>query len=245
MNKLSKMAVAAVMSMCAFAAQADFVLDTFSQQQFVEDNDTTDGGKWAPTITLTDPETDLTAPVYRDIFVQKNGQASTNPNQGVSGFVNAIDHQLSYNQDSLQWGFAKFWWAGESAKSDATPWTTEIFDISTNPTGAFNFAYTSDGALQIDITIYDVSGNSTTTTFNTIDTNGGWVNEYIGFNEFTFGGTFDPTSIGAVLVHMNVNNSSATATIDLTIGPAIPEPATIALIGLGLLGAGIAKRRRA
>jgi hypothetical protein len=244
MKRFSKFAAIAAFAMVSFAAHADLVIDHFTTDQFVQDNSSgignvSNGAVWAPEVMLGAAETGLTAPVYRNLVADKFG-LSGSVNKGVAVDVDSGTNRLGFSQDADQWGQGHAIWSGQSGGGYGSS-ILNLLDI--DPASSFNFTYRSDGPLQVDIIITDTDGNSTTATIFTLDTNGAFFADSVGFGEFDFTGltSFD---IGSIEIFINVNSTQATADIDLTFTPIrnVPEPGSIALAGLALLA--VAARRR-
>ena len=243
MSKFLKLAAIAAVAVCSLQARADLVIDKFITGQSATDvtsaaGDVSNGGV-SSAIVLGAGDSDLlTAPVTRTLIADKFGQNGEDGASGVKMTVNASTQRLAFSQDADQWGQGHAIWEG------ATPATSILNLLTVSPTSSFNFTYRADGALSVDITVTDTTGASTTSSFATVDTNGGFLNDFIGINEFDFSG-FGSNHVARIEILFNVNSTAATADIDLTLSAnVIPEPATLALTGLALLAVG-ARRRRA
>jgi hypothetical protein len=243
MSKFLKLAAIAAVAVCSLQARADLVIDNFTTAQSAIDltsgaGNVSNGAVVNSTVLPPGDSPILTAPITRTLSADKFGQNSEDINGiGVRMTVNASTQRLAFSQDADQWGQGKVTWAG------ATP-LTSILDLTTvSPTSSFNFIYRADGALAVDIKVTNTAGASTTTSFSTIDTNGGFLGDSIALSEFDFSGFGTTLDVARIEILFNVNSTAATADIDLTLSSAIPEPATLALSGLALLAIGARRRR--
>lgn len=96
--------------------------------------------------------------------------------------------------------------------------------------GPFVLTDTPDGA----VASFDVDGYVwNTTTMSKVDTFTG-----------TFSATFDGQTVASLFTNLPINTPFS-ATFTATVVPTVPEPASMLLMGAGLLGVGLVSRRKA
>ena len=114
------------------------------------------------------------------------------------------------------------------------------WDIFTNPATAFDAIgfYLADAEDQGAVLTLDLD-NGTTQTID-IPTTG--LNQNLLYITLTF----DPAVLSASIVFNNSNDHDGWGIDDVTIGKVqVPEPGSLALLGLGILGLGVARRKTA
>lgn len=157
------------------------------------------------------------------------GQAAGNPNNG--NLMIESKNTGEFGRESLSSGKGDLWL--DSNDAQLVRWT-----LGAPLTGSFNAFgfYISDATDQgATLTLKFTNGTSAQVVLPAFNTNGN-----VGYVTVKS----DMGVVGGVLDFINSNGKDGWGIDDVTVGR-VPEPSTLLLMGLGLLGLGVARRRNA
>lgn len=245
MNKFSKLALAAAAAVSInTGAHAGIVIDDFSTSQALLTDLTTDNsGFWSQVAGGM-------IGGFRDLFITKTGNVV---DDGVLGAkIRAASGKLSFSSDDDNSGVAIVRWDGATAGTGATI-NGAIGSINATGLGAQNLTAGGGAGFSITVTTADLNFPFTLQAF----TNAGNWSElsvmstgvgvyFIPFAAFVAqaGAGANFGSIGALQAIVNYPGVPVNAvdfSIDIVQVP-MPEPGSLALVGLAMLGVGAARR---
>lgn len=254
MNKVTRALIAASAMTVGSLAQATVVIDDFSVGQ---------------SLTLTGPGTvgsvvggagDCAVIIgcTRDIVIENLVSASNQTTTAIVGFNNAtpvlgFGNELSTNVPSTTEARFTLTYDGDNASGNFGSFGLGNYKDFTGLAG-IQFLVFSDGGLNdsgtVRITIKDATNKQSVLNFPAVSTGlfpnveGYTLAQFSFASEFVTDAGFDWTKVAGLQAIVNVVGNEKSLDFALrTVTAEIPEPGSLALMGLALLGVGVARRR--
>lgn len=253
MTKFLKHVIAVAAATLAFGANAQLVIDDFNINQVAIDDTSSNGvGLWSQ---MNGPAANILGG-QRDLYVTKVGNAADDAN-GDRVRASVAGGLYRFSTDSGQNGFGIIRWDGVNAlPADATnAGAGAVTNLNATGLGGVDLASqgagfkitvpTADLGFPFSIQVYTDASNYTTLS---LFSPGPGVYNITFADILNFGvsvGTgADFSNVGAIQAIVNVGGLVTDVDFQIDIAQLnLPEPTTLALVGLTLLGVGVARRR--